>query len=90
MYKNNVFFQLFVILFKLIRSYIKSIKFNIMNYDTMGYKKVAKWSTLGIFIGVTAMISGLIQGESAYAVLGWFTCTVLFCTVVMLSDVPKD
>ena len=61
-----------------------------MSYNIMKYKRVAKWSTLGIFIGLTAMISGLIQEESAYAVLGWFTSTVLFGTVVMLSDVPKD
>lgn len=61
-----------------------------MKYNIMKYKRIAKMSTIGMIIGVTAIISGLIQGESAYAVLGWFTSTVLFGTVVMLSDVPKD
>lgn len=61
-----------------------------MNYDTMGYKKVAKLSTIGMIVALTALISGLIQEESVYAILGWFMSTILFGTVIMLSDVPKD
>tara|TARA_B100000963_G_C22464350_1_gene597215 strand:- start:318 stop:491 length:174 start_codon:yes stop_codon:yes gene_type:complete len=56
----------------------------------MGYKKVAKLNTIGMIVALTALISGLIQEESLYAILGWFTCTILFGAVVMLSDVPKE
>lgn len=54
----------------------------------MKYKRISKLSNIGLIFAIGASVAGLIESESFYAITGWITCSILFGTVIMLSDVP--
>ena len=56
----------------------------------MKYKKIGALSNIGLILGATMVILGFIEEKSFYAITGWVTCSILFGTVIMLCDVPKN